>query len=448
MTLRRRSTGRRTTAALGFSCGVAIGLALFAGGMVGAAVDADAPGAELRDVLHAPPLLVDAGEAVELRYDVVCQADAFGKPCTPAGNVFVRRSGDAAYRKVPLAPEGDSVLAASVAVPAAGISYYAEIDDGAGHSMTVPAAGAVAPQRAWSVPSLISVSLGAHAFGSTRSRDARVVSAAWGDGPGALGLITGRELVRIGPSAFDVSASGEVVVLDQVNDRLASYSPGAPPRYVPIAFSGGEGDFALGADGTAYVLDHGVQPVVRSYSPSGALAATTAVGAGADMLRAGPAGALLHAYPGDHWLPVGGPGALLQPGQQAARARAGRLAGGGVEVVVHGSRTDALFALVRGTQVTRAWRVSSATSLGEIQLAEPFGDGIVVVLRVWTETKAEFVALVLTPSGLAGSFALAASQWAESAALGRFRLEGETLYQLRSTPAGAEIVTFALGGAR
>ena len=92
--------------------------------------------------------------------------------------------------------------------------------------------------------------------------------------------------------------------------------------------------------------------------------------------------------------------------------------------------------------------MASPSTLGEIQLAEPFGDGMLVVLRVWTPTKAEFVALVLSPNGLARSFAIDASQWAESAALGRFRLEGKTLYQLRSTPAGAEIVTFDLGGAK
>ena len=100
---------------------------------------------------------------------------------------------------------------------------------------------------------------------------------------------------------------------------------------------------------------------------------------------------------------------------------------------MRGSQNEAFFALVRGDRVLRAWRVSSSSKLGEIQLAEPFagGERILVVLRVWTLTKAEFVALVLSPSGLAGSFAIDASQWAESAALGRFRLRGSTLYQLR-----------------
>ncbi len=451
MIFRRLGSNRRLTAALGLSCGVAVGAIAVAVGAVGAAVDATSPEAALRDVLHTPPSLVEQGRPMELRYDVVCQVDSFGKPCVPAGSVFVRQGNGGPYRKIALAPAGATVLAATVGVPAEGVSYYAVIGDGAGNSMTVPAAGAAAPQRAWAVPALTPVSLGTHTFGRVRKADGRAVMATWGTGAGALGLLTGRELARIGPSAFDVDRGGNVVVLDQVNDRLARYPAGAgAPSYTAIAFAGGEGDLAVGADGTAFVLDQGADPVVRSYTPSGALGATTAVhGTGADMLRSGTAGTFLHGYPGDMWKPIaGGVGALLKPEQQAAGARPGRLAAGGVEVVVRGRQDEALFALVRGDSVLRVWRVSSTSNLGEIQLAEPFGDGMLVVLRIWTETKAEFVVLVLSPSGLAGSFAIDASQWAESAALGRFRLRGKTLYQLRSTSAGAEIVTFDLGGAR
>jgi hypothetical protein len=452
MMLRRWSSSGRLMAVLGFSCGAALGVIALAGGAVGAAAEEPSPDHALRDVLHTPPSLVEQERPIELRYDVVCQADSFGKPCTPAGRVFVRRGGEPAYRRIALAPAGGTVLTTTVDVTAQGIAYYAVIDDGAGSSMTVPAAGAAAPQRAWAVPSLTQVSLGTHLFDHMQKPDGRAAAATWGRGAGALGLLTGRELARIGPSAFDVDRNGTVVVLDQVNDRLVRYPAGGrAPSYMRIAFAGGEGDIAVADDGTTYVLDQGTEAVVRSYAPSGALAATTDVhGTGADMLRGGPAGTHLHGYPEDMWKPIGGgAGALLEPGQQAAGARPGRLAEGGVEVVVRGGQNEAFFALVRGDRVLRAWRVSSSSNLGEIQLAEPFsGERMLVVLRVWTKTKAEFVALVLSPSGLAGSLAIDASQWAESAALGRFRLRGKTLYLLRSTPAGAEIVTFDLGGAK
>jgi hypothetical protein len=450
---RRRSWSRRWAAALGFGAGACVGMTVLAGGVVSAhdAPTVVPPAVErgLRDVLHTPPLLARQGSRVTLRYDVVCQADGFGKPCAPKGDVFIRGAGDTAFRATRLAATGETGLAASVDVPAGGLSYYAVIEDGAGSSMTVPAGGAVAPQRAWAVPDLISVSLGAHVFGRALKLDGRVLAGSWGSGNGAFGLITGREMARIGPSAFDVAPDGTVVVLDQVNDRLAMYRSGEAPRYVPIAFAGGEGDLALGADGTSYVLDQAPEPVVRRYAPAGAQVAVTSVaGSGADMLRAGPSGALLHAYPGEMWLPVGSGGQLLQPSQQNAAARAGLPAAGDVEVVVDASRTEALFALVRGDRVLRAWQVASGTNLGEIQLAEPYRDGLLVVLRVWTSQRAEFVALVLSPTGLASSFAIDTAEWAESAALGRFELDDGRLFQLRSTPAGAEVVTFDLGGAR
>ena len=55
---------------------------------------------------------------------------------------------------------------------------------------------------------------------------------------------------------------------------------------------------------------------------------------------------------------------------------------------------------------------------------------------------------MLSSTGLASSFAIDAAEWAESAALGRFKLAGGRLFHLRSTPAGAEVVTFDLGGAK
>ena len=92
--------------------------------------------------------------------------------------------------------------------------------------------------------------------------------------------------------------------------------------------------------------------------------------------------------------------------------------------------------------------VSSGTNLGEVQLAEPYGNGLLVVLRVWTSQRAEFVALVLSANGLASSFSIDAVEWAESAALGRFKLHDSRLFQLRSTSTGAEVVAFDLGGAK
>lgn len=440
---------------VGFVCGGIAGLTVLTSGVVAAAVDggrvtrSTTTERALRDVLHAPPLLVARGQRVTVRYDAVCESDGFGKPCELAGNVFVRRNGEFAFRRVPLVASEPSTLTAELdgVTAGAGFSYYAIVEDGSGTAITVPEGGAAAPQRAWTAPAMTVAALGTHTFGHARRPDGRSMSASWGNGAGALGLITGRGQVTIGPSAFDVAPDGSITVLDQVNDRLAVYTQGRV-KYVPIAFAGGEGDLAISADGAAYVLDHAAEPVVRTYTQTGAPAGVTRIERGADMLRAGPGGALVHTYPGDMWLPIGRAGLPLEPTAQVAAARAGRSVVGGAEVVVSANRAQALFALVRGDRVLGAWRVTSATNLGEVQLAEPLGDGLLVVLRAWTETDAEFVALVLTPQGLSTSFAIDAEEWAESAPLGRFRLHDKTLYELRSAPSGAEIVSFDIGGAK
>jgi hypothetical protein len=449
-----RGGRRRLAAGLAAGCvvGTAVMTALGAVTARGAEPAAIPPGFRgLRDVLHVPPLLVVRGKPVDLRFDAVCEADPLGAPCTLSGSVFVRVDGEHVYRRLPLQVSGPSLGAT---IPAGltsrtGFTYYAVVEDGAGEQTTVPAGGSLGPNRAWTVARVTSIDLGGHAFGATRAPDGRAVRAPWGEGADAFGLAGGRVSTAIGPSAFDVDLDGSIVVLDQVNHRLLSYAAGdEQPLDLPIAFDGGEGDLTVGEDGTTYVLDHGRDnDVVRFYSPTGAsLGETPLQGPGADMLRASPGGVVAHGYPGDMWFPARNGRVALAPAQQVAGARAGRSLPGGVDVVVHAAPSEALFALVRGGDVLEAWRVGSTTSLGEVQLAEPFGPGLLVVLRVWTESQAEFVALVLRPGGLTRSFAIDSAEWAEMAPLGRFRLQGRTLYQFRSSPTGAEIATFDLGG--
>jgi hypothetical protein len=222
---------------------------------------------------------------------------------------------------------------------------------------------------------------------------------------------------------------------------------GARPTHVPIAFEGGEGDLAVAPDGTIYVLDASGRSTVRAFTAGGyPIAATRLAERTADMVRVGPSGPLVHAYPSEMWLPTGSARPPLSPAQQVAAAELARPVDDGRSVVVSASDERARFALVRGNRVLHAWIVRSETNLGEVQLAEPYGEGLLVVVRVWTEKQAEFRVLRLTPEGLAESFAVDRAEWAESASLSRFRLRGSTLYQLRSTPSGTEIATYEIGG--
>ena len=339
----------------------------------------------------------------------------------------------------------------SAVVPAAdagkGFDYYVVMDDGRGRTATLPEAGAEAPQHVWALTDWTTIDVGAAHFGRSRAPSSVLRKLSWGRGDAAIGLDSGREQSRIGPSAFDVAPDGSVVLLDQVNHRLAVLRRGARAAHVPIEFSGGEGDLAVGRTGAIYVLDSANKPMVRAFTAAGAaIAATPLAEPTADMIRVGPSGPLVHSYPSEMWLATGPGRPPLGPEQQLASAQAARSAGGGLGVVVHASPAEVELALVRGDRVVHAWLLRGESSFGEVQLAEPYGDGMVVVVRLWNEKHAEFRVLRLAPQGLVQSFDVAPAEWAESASLSRFRLHGSTLYQLRSDSSGIEIATFEIGG--
>jgi hypothetical protein len=404
------------------------------------------------DVLYRPRTFVSRGKPVELRYEIVCPLTKPPEPgfCVPGGTLHVRRSVDSDFHAIPLTVRRAGL--ASALVPAdytagAGFDYYVELHDERGQVRTVPQAGPDAPQRSWAVDRWTTFDLGTHRFGRTRPAET-IVAAKWGAGLGRLGLRRG-----IGASAFAVRPDDAIVVLDQANRRLALYAPddSARPEYVRIRFLGGEGDLAIAPDGTVYVLDTGRPKehvfYVRSYSRRlRPLAETRVAEAPSDRLQAGTNGATVHGFPSEEWLPLGHGAQLLGPDEQQARARPAPTFAGGKEVAVLAAPREARFALFRGQRLLGRWRVRSKTPLGEVQLAEPFGNGLLVVLRVHTGRRAEWDVLKLTPDGVAKRFTVDAVEWAGSAPASRFRLRGQSLYSLQSGRSGVRILRYALSG--
>jgi len=272
----------------------------------------------------------------------------------------------------------------------------------------------------------------------------------------------------VGPSSFDVGIDGSVRILDQVNRRLATYRPGRagqPARVAPLAISGAMADLATGADRTRYVLDQGRggPATVRAFDPSGRALGSTALprGTSADQLRTSPDGLVAHQYPDEEWLPAGAPGGhSMSAAERAAAAHAGRpvaLPHGGHpskrraadsgEVVIRALPHEARAALVRGTTVVAAWRLRSSTDLGEIGLAELFGNGLVMVVRVGTETRAEQQVVRLGARGVDSTFAVDRAEWAQALASSRFRLgQDGRLYQLRTSSSGVQVAAGGSGG--
>ena len=441
----------------GFVLGGLVGATLLTVNIVGTGRAGAPPSASptFGEILHTPPLLASRGEPLTLTFGVVCgmTKDEPGGVCSPSGSLYVRGVGEGDFSRLALGPAPDGEL--SAAVPAAltrgdGFDYYVEVDNGRGETATLPEGAANAPQHVWVVDGSANVDLEGPVAGAARPPDGIVARAAWGKGAGELGLDSGREQARIGPSAFDIAPDGSVVVLDQVNHRLAYFKGGRPSHRVQIDFAGGEGDLVVGRGGTVYVLDDAgssSEPIVRALDPAGSLLAGAALAEPtADMLRVGPDGPVVHAYPSEQWFPTGSGRTALSPSRQVVLGRPDRATSAERSVVVHATPSQARFALVDGERVEQSWLVRGSSQLGEVQLAEPFGTGLLVVLRLWNEARAQFRVLQLTPAGLRSSFAVDRAEWAESASLSRFRLHGNTLYQLRSAPSGTTIAAFEIGG--
>jgi len=407
-------------------------------------------------VTNLPPLLRTADDRLdELRYDVTCAAPETlpDLACDIAGTVFVRSGTTGSFQAIPLAVDPKSEVDRYVASLPADVasrpafSYYAVVHDNrTGETVTLPAGGAAAPQTSLLLTRPVTVSLGKHGFGTVDHAAARVASALWGDGPGRAGLEDGPQLEPIGASSFDVDATGTVRVLDEAHHQMLRFGAGHPnaPTALPLEVRGTIADLRANLDGGVDVLESvgapGDTPVLHRFDASGRTTGSwhTAEKT-ATALRVGPGGPLVLEYPSGEWMPVGATqtaDSRTASASQLENASPGQRLADGRQIVAQREGSEARIALVDARGVTASWRIRSATPLAEIQLAEPFGSGVVVVLRTYSDTQDEFIALVLGTHGIERRLSIAPDDWAEAAPLARFRVVSSSLYHLGSTPTG------------
>ena len=452
--------GRRLVPIAGLLAAVLAGATTFV--VAGSAIAqrrAESTGGLQLEATHLPPLLTAPGEHVELSTTRTASIRRSRTPRhrAPSKARFFFEPGKGEFRKLVLEKVGQAGSRLSARVPEAiarsrtGFGYYAVIEAESGAAaMTLPAGGASAPHRSVPLERTVEVDLGKHRFGEPSRPDKRVANAAWGAGPDDAGLEQGRNLAPIGASAFDVDPNGTVVLLDQAHRRLLRWRNGsALPTRVPVAIAGALADMSLASDGTIDVLESvsrsGTRPLVRRFDSYGRdLGSTEIAERTSSQIRQGPAGALVLQQPSSQWMPVASGGASIDPEGQLQRGRSGRPLREGGEVIVLRRGNEIRVALTAPTGTRRSWRVTSDTALAEVQLAEPMGRQLVLVVRVFTDGEDEFEALVLDDEGIIARFSVDDADWAEAAPLGRFRLVGHSLYQLGSTPAGAFVDRFDL----
>jgi len=206
---------------------------------------------------------------------------------------------------------------------------------------------------------------------------------------------------------------------------------------------------AVGNDGSTYVLEStaepGRHPLVRRFDEAGReLEAVETAERTASQIRVAPSGPLVLLHPSHQWMPMTVDGTPASREAQLRHGRSSRELRGGGEIVVLRHANEVRVALISGRSMTRSWRLTSDTPLAEIQLAEPTGQRLVLVVRLYDGRVDEFVVLVLDHEGLVERFTLDSADWAETAPLARFKLVGRSLYRLGSTPTGAFVDRFDL----
>jgi hypothetical protein len=447
-------------------------LGLLAGGATSVAVAAVAFGAtavaqpeqappphSLLEATHLPPLLVMSGEPVSLAFDVHCAQAGVEDPeqsCRLSGSLFVRGASAGPFRELALAEDDaaglrrvDAAVPDVVAHDPKGFEYYAEIEaSGSGDRVRVPA-GADAAYHTYVARNAVAVELPPRPFGSVR-RGSRVISARWGDGPLQVGLESGPNADPIGASSFDVDASGTVVLLDEAHRRALRFAPTAHvPEVIPLAIDGHLADLTIDENESMDVLESvappGGGPFVRRFDRAGrSLGAVETAERSPSQIRMGPNGPVVLEHPSHLWVPVAANGVSLRPADQLRHGRVGHPLRSGAEVVVHRTVNELRLALVSRGRIQTSWRIASPAHLGEVQLAEPLDDRLVVVVRAYDEHSDEFRVLVLDRRGPVQQFAVESADWAETAPLSRFRLIGGSLYQLGSDPAGAFVDRYDL----
>ena len=427
--------------AAGIAAGVIGGVVLTSASTAGPTLPAAAP--PLIDATHVPPVLTVPGEPIRLRYGLVCAPSADGLPCDGSGTVYLRAGETGPFRPYPLQRGDESKdgryfldVPAAVAESPDGFSYYAVLrDEATGATVAIPSGGEDAPQISRPLLDSVTIELGGHSFGETRAPDGRAAEAHWGSGANEVGLAGSRELGFTGPSSFDVEPDGTVDVLDSMNGRIQRWSHGRHDT-VPIGHTAELADLAAEPDGSFDVLD--AEDTLRRYGADGSerwaqklVDRTWAkLDRGADVLE----------EPSEQWMPLAETAAPLTRAEQRRAAHTAHHA----LLVDRVGDGELRVAQLRGNAPLRGWRITSETPLGEVQLAEPAGNGVVVVTHAYTDDYDDFVALVLDKHGLAQRFSVASDSRTETAPLARFRLARGALYRLRTTPAGALVERFDL----
>jgi len=459
---RKRRTIAAGMALIGFGAvTVAAGAAARAAGDRPGSIGAEPPAA--LQIFYTAPVLVRAGDDVRIPVDVMCATSRDTACPARVSMSAAAASGPLRQAESDAAPDlgfdvsalASGALASSApggragpAAPLSGVVRFSIRATSAGAQAQLPSGSVGGLLRFYVVSSLPKVRLPLPRAGAVRHGRV-VLSLPWGTGPDHAGVAMGGGAAAVGPSAFDVDRAGRIHLLDTEQSRLTVFAGGRPVRSSRVS-AAPSSDLTVARDGTTYILRRGpgdrlsVTPVTADGMPRPPVTVGTGIPGG---IESAGNEAYVHVYPLDAWLPVSGAPA---PGDAGDPAVGAPVPGGGRLLSVARGRWLRL-GMLRGGEVRAPVQVGTAAQLGELMLAEPDGSGgYVAVVHVWRDAPRvldAYEAVRIDHDRVIASFALPRGTFSSGASPSQFRVgPGGSLYQLRATPSGVQVVRYRMGG--
>ena len=207
------------------------------------------------DVIHRPPSILVAGEAVPLGFAFVCGYANGAGQCRPSARLFVAHGSDP-FTEIKVEEwDRDTLAGVGARLPAAAannddsLRYYLEVvDETRDVSLRYPTAGYF--------ESVVAVDPVEVRLGTARAVDGEAVAAfGWGPGPGNVGVEQGPERPTSGPEAIAVAPSGGLLaVLDGINQRVVVRDLTTRTEF-HFEVDAQLGDLAITDEGRVTVLD-------------------------------------------------------------------------------------------------------------------------------------------------------------------------------------------------
>jgi hypothetical protein len=411
-------------------------------------VSAAGPAARRLRLYYTPPVLVRAGERVQVQVDAVCATDD-GDPC-PTDVELGTQVGPEPWHvtRVPqTSPLFDLSGPAGRAAPLGQVRFFLRATDDGGARESLGATRGDTALQFYVTDRMPTVTMPAIRFGDVR-RGEQVLSLPWGSGPTRAGLELGNESDTVGPMSFDVDRVGRIHLLDSLQQRLVTFDQGSPMDEVQLPDT--PFDLAVDDDGSAYVLSaSNGSLMVRHVLASGSVSGSSWLGEGIPgQIRVMDGRAFANLLPLDAWAEVPQPGEKLEA---APGVHVGRPVTTDREVLRVARPNSVRLGTVVDGRLVDAVELLSDANVGEIALAEPDdAGGYWVVVHVWQDEPKpadQYQVWDVRQGEVLTTFAVSAGGFAAAPPLNRFRLLGDSLYQMTSSSEGLQIIRYRLGGA-